>query len=79
VFTDTVTELAPPVSFDVFRAVTVKINVTWDVMLCSLVSTLKIEAARFSETTINVYQTTRHHIPEGNNLLFFLVGSVIES
>jgi hypothetical protein len=30
-------------------------------------STLKMEAVLFSETTVNIYQTTRCHVPEGSH------------
>jgi len=37
-------------------------------MLRRTVCSLQIEAAGFSETTVNLYQTTRRHIPEDNIL-----------
>jgi hypothetical protein len=72
-------EHSRPVSFAVLRTMTVKINVTWDMTPWSLVSTLKIETTNLSEMKINIYQTTRHHIPEDSNMLLFLVGTVTES
>jgi hypothetical protein len=40
-----------------------KITVFWDHS-----STLQLKAAGYSETTVNIYQTTWHHIPEDGNL-----------
>jgi hypothetical protein len=42
-------------------------RILWDVVQCSLVgvylcSTLKMEAVRFSEISVNFYEVTRHHI-----------------
>jgi hypothetical protein len=34
-----------------------------------LTSSLKIKATSFSETSINIWQTTRHHIPEDRCLI----------
>jgi hypothetical protein len=46
------------------------ITVFWGVMPCSLnASILKMEAVCSSKTLVPIYQTKRHHIPEGSNLL----------
>jgi hypothetical protein len=62
-----------------FTAVTVKVAVIWDVMPCGLVGayrhfrvteclyyhmTLMLEAVVSSETSVHIYQTIWHHIPE---------------
>jgi hypothetical protein len=44
-----------------------KIVVFWVVAPCSLIA-LMMEAARTSETLVNVYQTTRCYNPEDSNL-----------
>jgi hypothetical protein len=33
-------------------------------------STLKIEAADYSETLLHMYQTSKHHIPEDRDMLW---------
>jgi hypothetical protein len=51
-----------------------------EVTCCSVTSTLKIEAASSSETSVNMYQTTLRHISEDNNLqciTFVLIYSLI--
>jgi hypothetical protein len=48
----------------VVKTIMKKITVFWDVMPCSLVSTLKMEAACSTEMSIRMYQTTQRHIKE---------------
>jgi hypothetical protein len=63
------------VGFEVLTAVSTKMAVFW-VVLCSLVEVnqcfllivLMMEAARTSETLVNVYQTTRRYNPEESYL-----------
>jgi hypothetical protein len=54
-----------------------KITIFWDVALCSLVEdyrrfrgteVLMMEAARTSETSVNLNQTTQRNIPEERHL-----------
>jgi hypothetical protein len=42
------------------------------------VRTLKIKATNLSKLKINIYQTTRYHMPEDSNMFFFLAVIVIE-
>jgi hypothetical protein len=43
-------------------------TVFWDAAPCSLAIALMMEAARTSETSVNVYQTIRRNIPEDSHL-----------
>jgi hypothetical protein len=67
--TDAVREQFRPLSIGALRAVTVKINVTWNMMPCSPICTLKIEAA-------SDYKHPPSFLKDSN--MFFLVGTVIE-
>jgi hypothetical protein len=57
---------------EILMTVTMKINFLWNVTTCSLSysSGEKIEAAYYSETSVNIYHATRSQIPEDNNLNF---------
>jgi hypothetical protein len=50
------------------RSCWTKIAVFWDVAPCSPVIALKMEAVNTSETSVNIYQTTRRNIPEDSHL-----------
>jgi hypothetical protein len=55
-------------------AVTVKITVFWDAMSCSLVyAHVDTEGGgnMFHKMSLNIYQTTQHHIPENDNRVIF--------
>jgi hypothetical protein len=53
-------------------AVTMKINLLWDVAKCDLSysSGEKTDAVHYSETSVNMYHATRNQIPVDNNLHF---------
>jgi hypothetical protein len=57
--------------FEVLTAVSTKMPVFWVVVPCSLgeaLIALMMEAARTSETLVNLSQTTRRYNPEGSHL-----------
>jgi hypothetical protein len=55
--------------FKVLTAATMKFRVFWDVASCSHVEDDRIsEAARTSETSVNLNMTTRRYIPEDSKL-----------
>jgi hypothetical protein len=58
--------------FHVLTAASMNMTVFWDVSPLSGDECLTMEAANTSETSVNVYQTTRCKIQEDSNLHIFL-------
>jgi hypothetical protein len=57
------TNLTIMVRFEVLTAMSTKMAVFWDAAPCSLVDN---EERTISETSVNIYETTRRNIPEDN-------------
>jgi hypothetical protein len=63
------------IEFEVLTAVVMNVAIFWDIarllaarwFLARLISTLKIEMIRYSETLVYIL-TTRRYIPEDNNI-----------
>jgi hypothetical protein len=57
------------VRFHVFTAARMKMTAFWDIATCILVEvdlmTLVMQAVSIAETSVYLYETTRHTIPEG--------------
>jgi hypothetical protein len=55
-------------NFEVFTAVNIQVDVLWVLTPCSAVvihhPEVKMEAARYPETTVSNHKNTRHHNPE---------------
>jgi hypothetical protein len=76
------------VRFEVLKAASMKMTVSWEVALCSLVEVYRrfrgacrlhhhgliMVSANTSETSVNFYQTTWPNIPEDSHLYNYSVG-----